>query len=196
MVLIDGFGWGLRQRFEGYAELMRDLNIYARARGIHVLFGGYGASYGIAYQTGPLYEEGAYLGEVFKNRESYPDGRTYHCMGFTTSGDSSLSIRGEKDVDPSILGSCRSNEELNKLKGEELRRFVEAVEPGALYIHHEDFGNYRGTESIWVKFAQKYQTRNRNWPNDGCRRAVECTGSAATRDVMTRPPLVHRSSSP
>ena len=59
MVLIDGFGWGLKQRFEGYAELMRDLNTYARARGIHLLYGGYGASYGIAYQTGPIYEEGA-----------------------------------------------------------------------------------------------------------------------------------------
>ena len=95
MVLMDGFGWSLQQRFAGYADLMRDLNLYARARGIHLLFGGYGASYGITYQTGPLYEEGAYLGEVFKNRESYPDGPTYQCMGFT---------RGKKGVDPSILG--------------------------------------------------------------------------------------------
>src|SRR5262249_21729201 len=101
MVLIDGFGWGLKQRFNGYAELMRDLNIYARARGIALLYGGYGASYGIAYQTGPIYEEGAYVGEVFKNRDSYPDGAVYRCMGFD---------RGKKGVDPATLGSCRSNE--------------------------------------------------------------------------------------
>jgi len=154
MVLMDGFGWSLQQRFAGYADLMRDLNIYARARGIHLLFGGYGASYGITYQTGPLYEEGAYLGEVFKNRESYPNGPTYQCMGFT---------RGKKGVDPSILGSCRSNEELNRLKAEELRKFVEAVEPGALYIHHEDFGNFRETETMWQKRCARCRKR---WPND------------------------------
>jgi hypothetical protein len=154
MVLMDGFGWSLRQRFAGYADLMRDLNIYARARGIHLLFGGYGASYGITYQTGPLYEEGAYLGEVFKNRESYPDGPTYQCMGFPN---------GKKGVDPSILGSCRSNEELNRLKAEELRGFVEAVEPGALYIHHEDFGDFRETEKMWRERCARCRER---WPND------------------------------
>ncbi len=154
MVLMDGFGWGLKQRFAGYAELMRDLSIYARARGIHLLYGGYGASYGMAYQTGPIYEEGAYLGEVFKNRESYPDGPTYQCMGFD---------RGKKGVDASILGSCRSNEELNKLKAEELRKYVEAVEPGALYIHNEDFGNVRRTETIWQKRCAHCRKR---WPND------------------------------
>jgi hypothetical protein len=154
MVLIDGFGWGLKQRFSGYAELMRGLNAYARERGIHLLYGGYGASYGIAYQTGPIYEEGAYLGEVFKNRESYPDGPTYQCLGFT---------RGKKGVDASILGSCRSNEELNRRKGEELRQFVAAVEPGALYIHHEDFGNYRNTAQIWLKRCERCRKR---WPND------------------------------
>jgi len=163
MVLIDGFGWGLKQRFEGYGELMRDLNNYARNRGMHLLFGGYGASYGISYQTGPIYEEGAYLGEVFKNRDSYPDGPTYHCMGFATTEDPSLSIRAEKEVDASILGSCRSNEDLNKLKAEELRKFVETVEPGALYIHHEDFGNYRGTENIWRKRCARCRRR---WPSD------------------------------
>ena len=154
MIFADGFGWGLRERFEGYPALMRDLNQYARRRGIQLAFGGYGASYGITYQTGPIYEEGAYLGEVFRNRAEYPDGPVYQCMGFA---------RGKKGVDASVLGSCRSNEELNRLKGEELRNFVQAVEPGALYIHHEDFGNYRGTESMWQKRCERCRKR---WPND------------------------------
>jgi hypothetical protein len=111
MVVIDGFGWGLKQRFPGYGELMRRLNGYARARGIHLVFGGYGASYGMAYQTGPSYEEGAYLGEAFKNRESYPDGPVYRCMGFP---------QGRQGVDPATLGSCRGNEDLNHLKAAEL----------------------------------------------------------------------------
>jgi hypothetical protein len=155
MILIDGFGWGLDQRrFAGYGELMRDLNRYARARGIHLMYGGYGASYGIAYQTGPIYEEGAYLGEIFKNREYYPDGPVYQCMGFD---------RGKKTVDPSVLGSCRSNKMLNKLKAAELQKFVETVEPGALYIHHEDFGNYRDTERLWNKRCARCRKR---WPNN------------------------------
>ncbi|HEY1241421.1 MAG TPA: glycoside hydrolase family 20 zincin-like fold domain-containing protein [Bryobacteraceae bacterium] len=153
-VMFDGFGWGLDQRFAGYPEMMRRINKYARARGIHLEFGGYGASYGMAYQHGPLYEEGAYLGKVFENREHYPDGPVYRCMGFP---------RARKGVDPATLGSCRSNEELNKLKAEELRKYVAAVEPGALYIHHEDFGGFNGTQKVWLQRCQGCRTR---WPND------------------------------
>ena len=153
MVLMDGFGWGLEQRFKGYADLMRRLNRYARARGIHLYYGGYGASYGLAYQGGPLYEDAPYLGKLFENRESYPDGAKYQCMGFTY---------GDRGVDPSVLGSCRANEELNKQKAAELREFVAAVEPGALYIHHEDFGDFQGTEEIWQKRCSRCRSR---WPN-------------------------------
>jgi hypothetical protein len=71
--------------------------------------------------------------------------------------------RGKKGVDPATLGSCRSNEELNKLKAAELRSFVDAVEPGALYIHNEDFGNYRRTQELWLKRCDRCRKR---WPND------------------------------
>ena len=153
-VMFDGFGWGLKERFPEYPALMRRLNRYARARGMHLEFGGYGASYGMAYQTGPLYEEGAYLGKVFENRDRYPDGQIYRCMGFP---------RGRKGVDPATLGSCRSNEELNRLKAEELRQYVEAVQPGALYIHHEDFGGYNGAQKVWLERCERCRKR---WPND------------------------------
>ena len=154
MIQFDGFGWGLEQRFNGYGELMRSLNEYARVRGIHLVFGGYGAGYGFTYQTGPLYEAAPYLGKVFHNRESYPDGPIYQCMGFPKTG---------ARVDPSTLGTCRANEELNNLKAEELRKFVEAVEPGGLYIHHEDLGGYRETEDMWQKRCSRCRGR---WPNN------------------------------
>lgn len=154
MVVFDGFGWGLKQRFPGYSKLMRSLNQYARDRGIRLLYGGYGASYGIAYQSGPLYEAGGYMGHVFKNRKSYPDGPIYECMGFPSA---------RNNVDTRTLGSCRGNEKLNRMKGEELKKFVQTVEPGALYIHHEDFGGYRGAQGAWL---QRCSLCRRRWPND------------------------------
>jgi hypothetical protein len=137
MVFFDGFGFGLRQRPGDYGELMRSLNRYARIRGIHLVFGGYGARYGM------VDAKMKYFGEAWENKESYPNGSTYECMG-------------------SHLGTCRANEHLNHLKAEELRNFVRIVEPGALYIHHEDVG--------LDKFGPMWKKRDdrcrRRWPND------------------------------
>jgi len=154
MVLAHGFGWDT-DFFPGFAEMMRGLSEYARDRGIRMVTGGYGASYGIAYQSGPLYEEAPYLGKVFKNRVSYPDGQIYQCMGFSDAKDPSIDTR--------TLGSCRANEELNGLKAAELRDYVEKTEPGGLYIHHEDFGGYDGTQGSWL---QRCERCRRRWPND------------------------------
>jgi hypothetical protein len=167
MVVFDGFGWGVKQRFPDYGELMRSLNQYARDRGIRLLYGGYGASYGIAYQSGPLYEAGAYMGHIFKNRKSYPDGPVYECMGFPSA---------RNNIDTRTQGSCRSNEELNRLKGEELKKFVQTVEPGALYIHHEDFGGYRGAQGAWL---QRCSLCRRRWPNDSLKAADGGAGGLA-----------------
>lgn len=157
MVVFDGFGWGLKERFAEYPALMQRLNAHARARGIHLIFGGYGAGYGISFQKGPLYESTTYLGQVPLNRRSYPDGPTYPCIAERRS----KAIRA--GVDTALLGSCRSNDELNRIKAEELREFVRAVEPGALYIHHEDFGGVNTTEASWKVRCEHCRER---WPND------------------------------
>jgi hypothetical protein len=136
MVVLDGFGWGLKQRFDGYGRLMRSLNQYARARGIHLLYGGYGARYALA-------DRGEYSGQAWKNQVSYPNGPTYQCMG-------------------SNMGTCRANEQLNRLKAEELRKFVSTVEPGALYIHHEDV-SLNEFAPMWVNRCGRCRKR---WPND------------------------------
>jgi hypothetical protein len=61
-------------------------------------------------------------------------------------------------VDPATLGTCRGNDELNRLKAEELAAFVRAVEPGALYIHHEDMGYYGRTESFWKSRCGRWRS--------------------------------------
>lgn len=155
MALVDGFGFAVGKRPPFYPELMRRLNQYARARGIHLIHGGYGASYGMAYEPVVMYEDGVgFKGTVFENRWSYPDGPTYRCMGFPKT---------RKGYDPAILGSCRSNDALNRKKAAELSEYVAAIEPGALYIHHEDFGGFTGTEEAW---RHRCESCRRRWPND------------------------------
>jgi hypothetical protein len=167
MVVFDGFGFGLAQRFPEYPAMMRRLNRYARERGIRLVFGGYGAGYGIAYQPGPLYEEAGLQGTVWLNRAHYPDGPTYKCLGYP---------RTRAGLEPGLFGTCRSNEDLNRLKAEELAAFVEAVEPGALYIHHEDFGGFDTTQRYWL---ERCDGCRRRWPNDDAASADGAAGAIA-----------------
>lgn len=152
MVVFDGFGWGLKERFAGYGTLMRSLNKYARARGIHLLYGGYGARYALA-------DRGEYAGRAWKNRVAYPDGATYECMG-------------------SNMGTCRANEQLNSLKAEEIRKFVATVEPGALYIHHEDV-SLDEFAPMWKK--RDARCRNR-WPSDSLTSSDGAVGALSHLD--------------
>lgn len=156
-ILFDGFGCGLTDRPAEYAPVVRRISQYARQRGIHLVFGSYGAGYGMAFQKGPLYEDARYLGRVFENREHYPDGPVYPCTGETRA----RAVR--KGVDTRILGTCRGNDELNRLKAEELQAFVRAVEPGMLYLHHEDYGSVRNTQAAWQWRCERCRRR---WPDD------------------------------
>ncbi|MDA2931502.1 glycoside hydrolase family 20 zincin-like fold domain-containing protein, partial [Acidobacteria bacterium AH-259-O06] len=149
-VQFDGFGWTMEPK---YADLMRSLNQYARQRGIHLFFGGYGSGYGLGTYQG-FFNSPAYRGRLFYNRRSYPDGEIYSCIGIA---------RQNERFPPRTLGTCRSNEELNQLKQEELAAFVQAVEPGALYIHHEDLGLYSRTQTEWELRDEGCRKR---WPND------------------------------
>jgi hypothetical protein len=156
-ILFDGFGWALDQRPAEYSQVVRRITQYARQRGIYLSFGGYGAGYGMAFQKGPLYEDAKYLGQVFRNREHYPDGPAYPCTGETRAH----AVR--RGVDTRLLGTCRSNDALNRLKAAELQAFVRAIEPGMLYIHHEDYGSCRNTQAAWHSRCERCRQR---WPND------------------------------
>ena len=140
MINIDGMGWN-PERFPGYGILMRELTKAARERGIRLMFTGYGAGYGLGHR---------HDGPIFINRESYPDGKIYSCYDQTC-------------IDPKAMtcGTCLSNLKLQQLKQANLREFVDAVEPGALYLHNMDWHSIN--KNIWGNRCSDCQDR---WPNN------------------------------
>lgn len=146
MALVDGFGWSFAKRPPEYPGVMRGLNRYARERGIRLLYGGYGAAYDLASRPAE------YHGEVHLNRESYPDGKVYECLTYPNGKPKA-----------GTLGTCRGNDDLNRAKGEELAHFVDEVEPGGLYIHHEDCCVFEDFQKAWLGRCERCRKR---WPND------------------------------
>ncbi|MEM7025616.1 MAG: hypothetical protein AAF637_24000, partial [Pseudomonadota bacterium] len=69
--------------------------------------------------------------------------------------------------------TCLSNEALMEQRLEGIRTFVEAVEPGALYIHQQDEGLDSQT---WVKRCPDCRQR---WPNDEVAAADGMAGAYA-----------------
>ncbi|HYI96499.1 MAG TPA: hypothetical protein VEX68_23350 [Bryobacteraceae bacterium] len=125
---------------------MRRLNRYARERRIRLIYGGYGAAYDLASRPGE------YQGAPHLNRDSYPDGHVYSRLNYPG---------GKPNV--GTLGTCRSNDTLNRVKGEELVRFVDAVESGAVYIHHEDCCVFEDFQKAWLGRCDR--CRNTNTPD-------------------------------
>jgi Glycosyl hydrolase family 20, domain 2 len=156
MVFFDGFGWN-NEKFPGYSHMMRELNRYARERGVKLIFAGYGANFRAA-AIRPEHN----IGKVWYNQESYSQDyirgepffqKIYACFGENNS------------LGP-YLGTCRGNDELNRLKAQEMEDFVRSVEPGAIYIHHED----RGVSAPDGELAETWKRRcprcRKKWPND------------------------------
>lgn len=148
-VWFDGLGWDV-QRFAGYTELMRACTRYARERGVKLTFAGYGGGYGTSYQTSELYRCG-YQGQVFLNRRPWPDGTVYDCCGL---GDVPESRR---------YGTCLSNPGLQAAKLAEMVEFVAAVEPGFMYVHDLDAGQWDEARRCWLHRCDDCRAR---WPND------------------------------
>jgi hypothetical protein len=144
MVVFDGFGWSVDRR-PGYAAMMRELNAYARERGIKLMFSGFGANFDPA-----KVEPEFHIGRVILNRRSYPDGPVYPCFG------------EDRTPEHPTYGTCRSNDALQREIARDIQAFVRAVEPGALYVHHEDTGHYTSTQGRW---AHRCQECMRRWPN-------------------------------
>jgi hypothetical protein len=148
-VWFDGLGWDLN-RIPGYAEMMRDFNRYARARGLRLTFAGYGGGYGTSYQKSELYRCG-YQGQTLLNRDPWPDGPEYECRG---CDHYAISRR---------YGTCWSNAGLAGAKLDELAAFVSAVEPGFLYLHDVDTGTYDASRLSWLQRCDHCRQR---WPSD------------------------------
>lgn len=135
-VWFDGIGWST-DRSPHYAALVRHLNHYARERGISLVFAGYGGGYGTSYQTSELYRCG-YHGQVFLNRESYPDGPEYLCCGLPGHAGARR------------YGTCLTNDALHQLKLGEMAHFAETIQPGAMYIHDIDAGYLSESHEAWL----------------------------------------------
>ncbi len=141
-VFVDGVGWNV-ERFHGYASLMRDLNAAARRRGIHLGYVGYSSGYGEQHEE--------FDGEGFENRHGYPKGPQYPCMGFAAKPVSQL------------MGTCLGNDKLLDRKCAQLQQFVQAVEPGALYVHGLDISVNAEAQASWNLRCPSCRER---WPND------------------------------
>ncbi|HOG50206.1 MAG TPA: glycoside hydrolase family 20 zincin-like fold domain-containing protein [Lentisphaeria bacterium] len=139
---VDGVGWNAR-RFHSYPSLMRELNAEARHRGIHLCYVGYSSGYGEQHEK--------FDGESFENRHDYPNGPLYPCMGFAAKPVSQL------------MGTCLSNNKLLEQKCAQLQQFVQAVEPGALYVHGLDISVNAEAQASWNLRCPDCRKR---WPND------------------------------
>ena len=149
VVWFDGVGWDA-ERTPWYAEFARELSEYARLRHIRLAFVGYGGGYGFAYQACSIYY-GRHHGRVFENRESYPDGEVYDCVGhpgYPTSWH---------------YGTCLSNAALAEQKLAELTDFVARCRPGVLYIHDVDTGGLDSAHAGWKRRCGQCRAR---WPDD------------------------------
>jgi hypothetical protein len=144
VIMFDGFGWSSARR-PGYAAMMRDFNAYARDRGIKLMFAGFGANF-----DPRKVEPEFHIGRVILNRRAYPYGPVYNCFGEA------------RTPDHPTFGTCRSNDALLNEIASDFEQFVRAVEPGALYVHHEDTGNYQATQLRW---ADRCEQCKRRWPN-------------------------------
>jgi hypothetical protein len=162
VIWFDGFGWDPDRR-SGYAEFARELSRYARSLGIRLAHSGYGGGYGFAYQASDIYT-GDYMGRAFENRRPWPDGEVYPCLGHPGYERSWT------------WGTCLSNAGLLAAKLDELTNFVRACEPGLLYVHDIDTGDWGATAQAWQRRCDDCQRR---WPNDEVTAADGMAGAYA-----------------
>merc|ERR1711964_77508 len=106
---------------------MKEVNREARLRGISLV--STGQSSGFCHRRNMI-ATSIYRGEVLENRNSYPDGESYECIG----GDI-------------YAGTCLSNRDLVRRNMESIVNFVSSVEPSALYVHQLDVLNL--SQSMW-----------------------------------------------
>jgi hypothetical protein len=115
-----------------------ELNRYARRKGVALQFSS--SSWGIDYcGWGTTYHEPWIL-----NRESYPDGRVYACVGGT-------------------VGGCLSNEALIERIAARQEQLVRDVEPGSIYLHQIDAARYAELTEIWKTRCPRCRRR---FPDD------------------------------
>ncbi len=154
-VFFEGFEWQT-DKYPEYKEDIRQLNTYARARNVKLVFGGHVIGYG-GY-PGHTMEGAKGLGGY--NRVSYPDGEIYACGKAADTFDRFFPSITSSAV---LNGNCRSNEALNRLKQEQLAAYVREIEPDVLFLHSEDIAIYAEFLRMW---HHRCDACRRRWPSD------------------------------
>ncbi|MBO5726063.1 MAG: hypothetical protein J6S00_03245, partial [Clostridia bacterium] len=169
-IYFDGFGLNL-DRFPEYCEVMKAVNDAAYNRGISLITGCYGMSYG---QQG---HGDSYQGKAYLNRKGYPDGETYSCIGYfdktKVTPDATLEER-IASVFAREHGSCLSNDELFELKATEFETYVKNTHCGGFYLHNVDAHEMH--PEIWLSRCDECKKR---WPNDDLYAADGAAGAFA-----------------
>ena len=160
-IFVHGFTWDTNL-WRGFARDMRKLNDYARQRGVRLIFGGYGIGHG-------GWGENAYIGEAHAFLPGF---------GHRYKQDYPCSQNNPHDESTAYNGTCRGNETLRRMKVEEAVRFIKAIRPGALYIHHEDQSDFYSEcqPFFWDKRCPLCRSK---WPNDALEAADGGAGAIA-----------------
>ncbi len=160
LVYADAFGFR-HERFPGYDAFMKRFTDLAKIRGVRVMAGGYGMGYG---QSG--HGQNVFMGKVFRNRDPYPDGELYDCIG--TYDPPNPDIRGRS------YGTCLSNNALTDDKIDEMRQYLLATGVNTLYLHNMDSDEIH--EPLWLARCERCRKR---YPNDSLYAEDGCAGAFA-----------------
>lgn len=161
-IYVHGCTWDTHP-WKGFSRSMRALNRYARQRGVSLIFVGYGIGKG-------GWGLDSYIGEAhgFLPGAGHDFHQDYPC-----------SQNNPTDERTAYNGTCRSNPELRRLKIRDITRFLKEIEPGAMYIHHEDHSEFLAEcqPFFWLKRCQDCRKK---WPNDALE--AENGGAGAIAD--------------
>ncbi len=163
LIYVDAFGFRT-ERFPGYDKAMKEISEYGRVRGVRMMAGGYTMGYGLSAVAN------SYMGKVFYNRDPYPDGEIYPCIGRCgNSEDDPIEILTGREY-----GTCLSNDALTKDKIAEIRAYIEATGIQTFYMHNMDADEIHGP--LWRGRCERCRKR---YPNDDLYAKDGCAGAFA-----------------
>ena len=128
----------MKDRYPRILRFALELNRYARRKGVALQYSS--SSFGIDHSSwGQPYPEPWLL-----NRENYPDGPVYSCVGGTAGG-------------------CLSNDALIDIIARRQKQLVHDIEPASIYLHNIDIGQYRELVATWKSRCPRCRER---FPDD------------------------------
>ena len=141
----------MKERYPLIKRFALELNRYARRKGVALQYSS--VSWGHDYCGPGLGAQPPWV----LNRESYPDGKVYACIGGTT-------------------GSCLSNEGLTRIVAQRHKQLVADTEPGSIYLHHIDVDTYASVADAWKNRCPQCRQK---YPDDEPLSPTGCAGAVA-----------------